>query len=91
MAALKQRLTGRIQVERDGALIEKGIDPDVGTLRIDAGSLVPCGNKFIADRIFDPEGPESPDWGRGHRRALTFTLIVCVGVNQSGQANAYAA
>jgi len=56
MAAFEQWFSGGIQVKRDGVLIEKGVDLDVGALRIDAGSLVPSGDKSIADCILDAEG-----------------------------------
>ena len=55
MSTFEEGLTGGIQIERDGVLVEKSIDSDVRVLGIDARSLAARGNKFIADGVFDPE------------------------------------
>ena len=56
MPAFKQRLAGGVEIERDGLLVEKGIQPDIRALCIDAGSSVSGGDELIADCVFDPEG-----------------------------------
>ena len=54
MSTFEEGLTGGIQIERDGVLVEKSIESDVRVLGIDARSLAARGNKFIADGVFDP-------------------------------------
>ena len=56
MPAFEEGFAGGIQIERHGALVEKGIELDVRVFCIDAGSLAACGDELIANGVFDPEG-----------------------------------
>ena len=56
MSAFEKRLAGGVQIEGDGVLVEKGVEPDVWVLCIDAGSLAARGDKLVADGVLDAEG-----------------------------------
>lgn len=71
VAPFEERLAGSVQIEGDGALIEKGVQLDVRSFRIDAGSSPPRGDELVAHGVFDPEG-EKIQTGKGAAARADF-------------------
>ena len=58
MPSLEQRLTGCVEIERNSALIEKGVELDLRLLGFDVGSpLLGC-DELVADGVFDSQRDE---------------------------------
>lgn len=69
VAAFEKWLAGGVQIEGDGALIEKGVQLDVRPFRINAGPTPARRDELVAHGVFDPESEKIQTGKRAAARA----------------------